>query len=301
MDNTFLPNFFIIGAAKAGTTTLFDILNQYSQVYFPVQKEPSFFCDDEYYKNGVEWYSTTFYAKANHFKARGDATPRYLFWGGKVVPRMQNLYGDYLPLILAIFRDPVKLAYSYYWQNVREGREKLSFRDALAKESDRLAKYSSFLSYRGRITYLYSQIGSYASQLKPYLEVFPKEKFLFLVTDDFQNFSQLTEELEMFLNLNHKDWPKPVVSNRARLPRNPALHQWFLRRSKTKELLKKFLPSYELRHRLKTMMIDINLKAINYPSLEPDIASRLRQQYKPEVQKLEKIIDRDLSDWYLDS
>src|SRR6476659_4636931 len=59
------PNFFIIGAAKAGTTTLYDLLDQHPQVYLPFDKEPAFFCDDDYFRNGIDWYLQTFFAGAN--------------------------------------------------------------------------------------------------------------------------------------------------------------------------------------------------------------------------------------------
>ncbi len=292
-----LPNFFIIGAAKAGTTTLYDILQKYPQVYFPVQKEPSFFCDDEYYKKGAKWYSETFYADVRGFKMRGDATPRYLFWGEKVVPRMQSLYGINLPRIIVIFRDPVKLAYSYYWQNVRDGRENLSFRDALFAEEDRMAGHSTFLSSRGRTTNLYTRIGFYAKQIQPYLRIFPREKILFLLTNDFKDFSKLTMKLEKFLSLEHKKWDHPVVSNPASIPRSKYLHQWLRNRSKLKETLKKFLP-YSVRHRLKVAMLKINLKKFLPPTLAPDIEEKLKEIFKPDIRKLETILKLDLSDWY---
>jgi hypothetical protein len=295
-----LPTFFIIGAAKAGTTTLYDVLKQYRGVYFPAQKEPSFFCDEEYYAKGVDWYISTFYSKSKSYPARGEATPRYLYWGERVVPRLSSLYADYLPKIIVIFRDPVKLVYSYYWQNVREGREPLSFRDALDVESDRLGEYQTFLNRRGRFTYLYSKIGMYASQLQPYLEVFPLEKILFLLTDDLGDFSALTEKLERFLELEHKEWPKPVTSNIASLPRSKRIHQWLVRPSKFKDGVKNFLP-YSVRHRIKKTAININLKRITPPPPDPDLVDMLKGHYQQEVLKLETIINRDLSAWYSDS
>lgn len=292
-----LPNFFIIGAAKAGTTTLYDTLKQYRQVYFPVQKEPSFFCDEEYYAKGVNWYQNTFYANSESYEARGDATPRYLYWGDRVVPRISSLYGNVLPKIIIIFRDPVKLVYSYYWQNVREGRESLSFREALEAEPDRLVEHKSYLDHRGRFTYWYSRIGMYATQLKPYLKVFPREKFLFLLNDDLKHFTALTEKMEHFLDLEHKVWSKPVMSNIASLPRSKRIHRWLVKPSKFKNFFKNFL-SYSFRHRVKMTGINLNLKRVTLPPLDSDLAIYLKAHYLPEVQELEKMIDRDLSAWY---
>jgi hypothetical protein len=297
--HAFLPNFFIIGAAKAGTTTLYNTLNQHPQVYFPFQKEPSFFCDDEYYNKGVDWYINTFYATSSLKNARGDATPRYLYWGQKVVPRIKFLYGNHLPCIIVIFRDPVALVHSYYWQSVRDGKESLSLREALALEETRVAQNYPSLQHRGRTTHLYSRIGNYASQLQPYIQTFPRKNFLFLLTEDLKDYPKLISKLENFLGLEHAESIKPVFSNPAQLPRSRGIHQWLVQTSRLKDFAKKFLP-LSLRHRLKISAINLNLKPMNIPPLDPEVASRLRKHYANDVQKLEGIIQRDLSAWYMD-
>lgn len=296
-DKTVRPNLFIIGAAKAGTTTLYDTLIQYSDVYFPAIKEPAFFCDDEYYNKGVDWYSNTFYANTEKYAVRGDATSRYLFWGEKVVPRLQVLYGSELPRIIVIFRDPVSLVYSFYWQKVREGDEDLSFRAALDAEEERYSRMQPFLRQRGILLHLYSRIAAYASQLEPYLQIFPREKILFLFTEDFQDFSAMVEKLEQFLSLEHKTWNQPVRSNRSSLPRNQTLQQWVRQPSKIKETFKTIIP-YSMRYRIKKMAMNVNLREIDLPPIEADLETYLRTHYEPEIKKLETIVQRDLSAWY---
>lgn len=298
VNNSSLPNFFIIGAAKAGTTTLYSILKQYHQVYFPYRKEPAFFCDDAYYEKGVDWYLETFYKNTAGIHYRGDATPRYLYWGGKVVPRIKAIYGDELPHILVIFREPVALVRSYYWHSVRFGRETLNLREALAAEEGRVAENQRTIQYHGTISHLYSQIGNYASQLQPFLQQFPREKFLFLLTEDLHDFSGLLEKLEGFMHLDPETGIKPAHENRARLPHNQKLNQWIIRTSGFKEFVKRFLPLPFL-FRLKKSAQNWNMKLLEPPPIDPDIARQLRQHYKPEVQKLEEIIQRDLSTWYL--
>ena len=70
-----LPNLFILGAAKAGTTTLFEQLRQLPYVYFPFSKEPLFFSQDALFEKGMSWYADTFYKEAKGFSVRGDASP----------------------------------------------------------------------------------------------------------------------------------------------------------------------------------------------------------------------------------
>ena len=297
MSTTGLPDFFIIGAAKAGTTTLYETLRQHPQVFLPVAKEPAFFCDDDSYDKGVDWYRDTYYAGAGANAVSGDATSTYLYWGSKVVPRLERLYAAALPRIIAIFREPVALVHSFYWHSVREGRETLDFRGALAAEGARLVQHEAFLRRRGRIVYSYRRIAQYATHLQPYLSRFPETRRLFLLTDDLKDFDGLVRTLETFLELDHAPGLKPVISNAAALPRSQTLHRWLRERSPFKEAAKRILPS-PLRHRMKMRAIEANLKPFQIPPLEEDLAYSLRRDYADEMKTLEGIIGRDLSAWY---
>lgn len=105
------PSLVIIGAQKAGTTTLFDILAQHPQVIAPKKKEISFFSNDEQYAMGIERYWEEF---PRHPRAFGryitlDASPMYLYH-----EQAPERIAKHLPdaLCLAILRDPVDRAYS---------------------------------------------------------------------------------------------------------------------------------------------------------------------------------------------
>ncbi len=292
-----LPNFFIIGAAKAGTTSIYDILKKYKEVYLPVQKEPSFFCDNEYYEKGIEWYIDTFYRKAGKYPVRGDATPRYLYWGKRVIPRFLEIYHKNLPKIIVIFRNPADLVYSYYWQNVREGRESLSFSEALKNENQRMITHKEFLESRGRFTYAYSKIANYASQIKLYKDNFPPNNFLYLITEDLRNFPWVVSKLETFLQLDKIIWSNTVTSNQASLPRCRCIHQWLSNRSRLKDIIKNFLP-YNLRYSIKRRAIELNLQKMKLPTMDIELRRKLTNDYLPEIKNLESLIGRDLSDWY---
>ena len=73
-----LPNFMCLGAAKSGTTTLFDVLRQHPDVYIPAFKEPHFFDIPENYNNGIEWYERNYFRKADK-RIIADFTPSYFF------------------------------------------------------------------------------------------------------------------------------------------------------------------------------------------------------------------------------
>jgi len=292
-----LPNFFIIGAAKAGTTTLYDTLRQHPQVFLPVDKEPAFFCDDEYYARGAEWYVRTFFAGADERPARGEASSTYLHWSDKVVPRLEALYGRNMPRIIAIFRDPVSLVSSFYWYSVREGREPLSFRDALAAEPERLAADGDAMRRRGRIVHRYREIARYATHLEPFLERVPRSRCLFFLTEDLKDHLAVVRRLEAFLEVEPAPVIQPVASNAAAMPRSPLLHRMFRQRSWWKDAMKPFLPA-PVRHRFKMAAIGANMRRFVPPPVDADLADDIRRHYADEVRRLEEMIGRDLSAWH---
>ncbi|MFT4684416.1 MAG: hypothetical protein ACI863_001019, partial [Flavobacteriales bacterium] len=64
-------NFYCVGAQKAGTTTLHDILNQHPDVFLPKTKEAHFFDNDEKFEKGLEWYENTFFNESSNEKILG--------------------------------------------------------------------------------------------------------------------------------------------------------------------------------------------------------------------------------------
>ncbi len=291
------PNFFIIGAAKAGTTTLFDLLNQHPEVYLPFKKEPAFFCDDDYFIKGEKWYLNSFFKQAQSQPARGEATSRYLFHAEKVAPRIHQFSFPQSPKFIVIFRDPAKLVHSFYWHSLREGYETLPFHEALTAEENRMKLSQQKLNHNGLILYSYSAIAKYASQLQHYLTIFPKEQFLFLLTDDLKNYAKTIINLQNFLELSDQAIKiQPKESNPAALPRIAGLHQWLRNPSQIKNFIKVFFP-YSMRYKLKTTLLELNLKTTNPAPLDAETANLIRKQYAEETKQLQEIIQRDLSDW----
>ena len=291
------PDFFIIGAAKAGTTSLYDILSQHTQVYFPFDKEPAYFCDDEYFSRGDEWYLKTFFEKAREQQICGEATSRYLYFAEKVAPRINYYSQPELPKFIAIFRDPAKLVYSFYWNSVREGHETLSFTEALVAERDRMVKLQAQLERRGQILYAYSRVGLYAQQVLRYLAMFPKDRFLFLLTDDLMDFPTLVSRLQIFLGLEDlSTFIKPVKSNVSALPESSKLQKWLRNRSLLKEFLKPFIP-LSIRYKFKMATLEMNLREFTPPEIDEEIANSIREHYREETKQLQDIIQRDLSSW----
>ena len=159
-----LPNFLIIGAMKAGTTSLHTYLSRHPEVFMSSSKELNFFVAERNWSRGLGWYESQF-ADAGGFVARGEASPIYTmahaFAGvpqriAKVVPEAKLIY---------LLRDPFERIRSHYLHRVAEGTERRSI-DRAVREAD------------------YIWTTRYAYQLEHYLEHFPRDAILVLTSED---------------------------------------------------------------------------------------------------------------------
>ena len=292
-----MPNLFIIGAAKAGTTALYNYLTQHPQVFLPQVKEPMFFSREEYYARGVDWYQDWYFEGAEDYPVRAEATPHYLYWSEKAAPRIKEAYGERPVKFIVSFRDPVSRAYSFYWNMVREGEEDLDFREALRVEECRLEQNRFELYQLGEMVYGYSAGSRYASLLQPYLELFSRENFFFVLQDDLKSrVNETCEEISDFLGIESSVQINPSNSNPAAMPRSRLIHKALRQRSLFKDFVKPFIP-IRVRRSLKKKMMQINLKETPYVPLDPQLAHELRLSYRTEIEELEKITGKDLSSW----
>jgi hypothetical protein len=190
-----LPSFFIIGAPRCGTTTLFDTLSRHPSVIPPASKEVAYF--NVLLSRGLPWYRSNFPTVWQRAAARrrtgafatGDATPTYLFHP-HVARRIREAVPD--ARLIALLRDPVQRAYSHYHWAVGMGYELLSFEEAVEREEERtrgelerMLSDESYLSFpRNYLSYL--AMGVYVDQLAAWREVFPEDRFLVLSTGELQ-------------------------------------------------------------------------------------------------------------------
>lgn len=292
-----LPNFFIIGAAKAGTTTLYELLRQHPQVYVPARKEPVFFSEEDNFSKGVAWYEETFFERAERYPVRGEASPQYLYWSEKVAPRLKVLYGERTVRFIVCFRDPVGRAYSWFWNMAKEGIEDLPFAAAIAHEEQRLEEAGQAADERGAMAYGYFAGGRYASLMRPLLDLFPREDFLLLFQEDFETDPEgVARAVFGFLGVEQPASARLTRSNPAGVLRSRFVHDLLLERSIIKEAIKPLLPR-SVRWRLLTSLMNLNLKSTAHPPIDEDLELKLRRRYRDEVLGLQEITGRDLSHW----
>ena len=168
------PNFFIVGAGKSGTSSLYEYLKQHPQIFMSEFKEPLFFVPpsevkDHLYKSKENYLAL--FDKVDKEIAIGESSTPYLFYR-ESAKRIKNEIPEVKIIIL--LRNPVELAFSMYLHEIRTGAERLSFKNAIKVEkkrkNDPKFKLKSKTFHAGR--YYISRAMLY-SQVKNYLEINP--------------------------------------------------------------------------------------------------------------------------------
>ena len=216
-----LPDFIILGAQKAGTTTIYDNLVKHPAVHPCDIKEVHFF--DTNFRKGEDWYRGHFATAPEKRRAvengqawlTGEGSPYYLFH--PLAPERVKLISPASRLIV-ILRDPVSRAYSHYQHEVRKGREPLTFEEAIRDEDSRLSGESErIIAGAGSFAhqhYSYKARGCYARQLEAWFRQFPREQFHIMESGQLnRDFPGSFRQLHQFLGIEPADLPQPKRSN----------------------------------------------------------------------------------------
>ena len=207
-----LPKFIIIGAQKGGTTSLYNYLIEHPQIEPAFKKEVHFF--DVNFKKSIMWYRSFFpsllyknYKKLTSKKEiiSGEASPYYI-----IHPHAPKRIFSVIPKVklIILLRNPVDRAYSHHSHQTQLGFEKLTFRNAIEKEEERLngeeekmLKEEKYESYNfGHFTYF--KRGIYIDQLKKWFKYFPKEQILIIKSEIFfENPAKIVKQVFKFLEL----------------------------------------------------------------------------------------------------
>jgi hypothetical protein len=176
------PNFIVVGAQKAGTSSLFNYICQHSAVAAPMRKEIHYF--DLNADRPYSWYKAHFPLRSQG-KITGEASPYYLFHPlapERIAARLPNVK------IIIMLRHPIDRAISHYWHAQRHGYENLSPHEAFATEKERLAPAIA-AAERGEYAlahqhYSYAARSCYSAQVAAYLKRFPAANVKLLTMED---------------------------------------------------------------------------------------------------------------------
>ena len=200
-DRTPSLDFVVIGAAKAGTTALFNVIRTHPELYLPERKELPYFAfpDHAYYESPTEFFADAF-RNHRHGQLCGTVTPQYLYGAlmgtqeereaapdpespETIIPRrIRDAYPD--ARLIAILRDPVARARSYHRMSAMGGYEHRSFDLAI----DELLRPDALAESRARPTLTNGHVvlGEYGRLLRGFFDVFPREQLLVLFHEELE-------------------------------------------------------------------------------------------------------------------
>jgi hypothetical protein len=292
------PGIYLVGAAKAGTTTVYAALASHPGVWAPAVKEPRHFLvgdpeltfagpDEGELRRRVvdsELEYLALYAGAAAGQVAMDGSVAYL-WSPGAARRIAQRRPD--ARILVMLRQPVDRAYSQWLHLVRNGGERLEFEQAWEAEAERVrAGWSYLWQYRGR--------GCYAPQLARFLEHFPASQVHVELHDDLvADAAGVYGRVARFCGLPGTLQPPPRM-NDGHLVKNAGLGRLLSGDGPWKERVRGWIPAW-IRARLAARLWNWN--RVEPPSLDAGLRARLTADMEPEIAALEKLLGRDLAAW----
>lgn len=289
-----LPNFFVVGAQKCGTTSLHSYLEAHPAIYLPEGKETKFFADDTRYVKGIEYYQDYWFSGVTAGQLIGEVDPDYMYFD-VALDRMAGILDIKKTKFLFIFREPASRAFSHYLMSYRRGLDPLSFEEAIAAEPERIRK-----GYFEKLHYSYLDRGYYYRQVMRFLERVDKEQILFILTEDLAKDAERVMA-EVFCFLEIENYESPIFRKRllaAKVPRSVKLVQAIKSNGVHKNLFRLLLPVPAIRKNLRQGILrwnetdDIDITLSDYTH------DQLKAMFLEENMKLSKLIGRDLADWF---
>jgi hypothetical protein len=296
-------DFLLVGAQKAGTTSLFEYVRLHPGLHLPTEKEVSYFNLESRVERGWDWYLgwvfadapedlpwgtfSTFYMDAA--EGREDTVPRRI---RETIPDVK---------LMAILRDPVERCISHHRMSVMKRLEERSFDDAV----DDLLKEDALAEARRSPTEANSYVtrGEYGRALANYLELFPREQLLVVFAEDLdRDPARVLREIFTYVGVD-PDFLPPNVGERYRRAGEERrigwldLHGWRARVAHQPRVRAAWerLPAGARRS------VDRRVRVVSYrvelwnarrrgeapaPEIDPAVLSRLEDHYRPDVERL---------------
>lgn len=295
----------IVGAQKAGTSSLLRYLAQHPDIHTHAQPEMPFFLQAREYDRGYEWAFTKYFIG----EGRPEALQRKHLIAKNVMVMhapdvMQRIY-EHNPDIhlVVLLREPVARAYSAYWWARRRGWETIkTYEDALAAEPERLDE--DWFKWR-QCAYQYN--GVYYPHVKHLMTRFGADQVQCVLTDDLKADAAGVCKL-IFSRMGLRTDFSPTLSERhnvAALPRSEKLNflftQFLASHNPLRRALRKLVPDATA-YKLRKAVLDWNDKPSDRedsvpPPLHPRTRDRQKSYFKPFNDQLAELLGRDLSAW----
>jgi sulfotransferase family protein len=302
-----VPDFFIVGHHKSGTTAMYEMLRRHPQIFMPDLKEPRFFASDLRRRAGsrVSWLPDTLEEYMRLFDAAepeqqvGEASPLYLASQtaasgiSEVQPHAR---------IIAILREPASFLRSLHLQFVQNYIEsEKDLRTALALEDERREGRSMPRRFHMPQMLMYAEHVRYVEQLRRFHAVFPREQVLVLIYDDFRADNEAT--VRRVLRFLEVDDAAPIEAIEV----NPSVHVrsvrlndlvrgFYIGRGPVWRTVKAAVKAATPRRLRRKALASVHRRVVYGAPQAPDaeLMLELRRRFKPEVVALSEYLDRDL-------
>lgn len=286
---------FIIGAQKAGTTSLKAYLDTHPMICTHDQLEMSFFINERQYRQG---YIAAFRRYFSHYSPGQTILAKNV--GVFTNIQAMDLLHKHNPdiKIILLLRNPVDRAYSAYWYAVQKGWEPIcSFDEAVWLDPGRftdpvLQRHCAYLDR-----------GAYARWLKEAYRFFPKDNvWIYLFEDLKEDPGFICIDVFQKLGLSPMKVEFHTIKsdqNQAALPKSTRLARLAFQPNRARNLrvlFRKILPD-KTRDRIKKWISLRNKKSFIYPPMNPETRQKLVEYYRPINQELSDLLGIDFSHW----
>ena len=300
MKNT-LPNFLIVGAAKSGTSSLHNYLNQHPEVFMPSYnsdgmkvKEPRFLIKDlvkHRLHNGVwtwEEYKNLFDDVKDEM-AIGESTVLYLYYHKEVIKNIKEKLGNDVKIIIML-RNPSDRAYSAFQHVSRGFKEQNSFEESLEMEDGRLEREENLTPM-----VMYKDMGLYHDMVKAYQENFKDVHVV--IYDDFRDdteseMKKTYQFLEISDNADIDYLTKHNVGGKRW--KNDKVKHLFMKENPIKSVIKRIIPR-RLRKGLRNNLVTASTNKVLL--MKDQTRIMLNDFFREDVKKLSALLNRDLTNW----
>lgn len=314
-----LPSFIVVGGRRCGTTSLYHWISSHPDIWMYPETDTAFFIDNEIngrtkwldgqlnYQNWDQDHSIEEYIKrfssGNSYEICGEKSADLLFW-----THSHSRLARYLPECKFIIqlRNPVKRAWSHYWNDLGKGRENLTFEKAIELERNR-----SLNSDYARFHLSYKERGNYSKSLEQFLKHIPRENVLILIFEEtIKNPKAALEKIYDFIGVDktkgldiagsqhNSNWtmvkrswvyyePFSLLESYYRKLLRKLIARLWVGDKEKQSKKRKFLQKAELLFRKPAKTIKLLSHTEEY----------LNEYYKTDIEKLEKLLGRDLDIW----
>lgn len=300
------PNFFISGAPRCGTTALYTYLSEHPNIFMSEVKELNYFADDFPNVQKIAFKTPEDYLKlfenANDpHLAVGEASPFYLFSN----VAFENMYTfDPDARVILSLRNPVDFVQSYHQLNLSLLREdEPDLARAWDLQNQRRQGQHLPKSAREPELLMYGELGQFSKFVRRLFAIFPREQVKIILLNELAaNTKTIYEDILDFLQVPTDGRTEFHRVNANFENRSQFLARLFHPPQPIYQLFMKTISLFGIGFMKKVSVVYNRIERLNTTrstrsTMDPDLRARLAEHFRPDIENLAELLDRDLSMW----